>query len=105
MFAKASACLVARPERKAQPVGCFNEEGGPLRFRSFSEGDVRGPSGKILGHAYSMGSPGSEITVRQAEQVVSYFLSAWPDEDVVTFCQENTKTLEDLVDRAYRQFP
>ena len=53
-----------------------------------------------------MGSPfysGVEVSVY--EEIVEYYLSDLPDEDIVTFCHETMKTLEQFVTRVYSAFP
>ena len=64
----------------------------------------RDKTGKEKARVYFAGPPGDEITVEETETANRYFLSNWPNEDIVTFCRESIGTLEDLVNRAYTRF-
>ena len=49
------------------------------------------------------GVPDQKIKIRK--RVPVYVLSAWPDEDVLTFLRNIVLTFEDFVNRAYSKFP
>jgi hypothetical protein len=62
-------------------------------------------SSEVVAKVSQAAPPCVEGTVTQASISTRYFLSNWPNEDIVALCKAVVATLDDLISKAYRLYP
>ncbi len=76
-----------------------------LRLRGSMEAELRDASGKVLAKVSQAAPAGETSSVEQASIAMCYFFRDWPNEDIVSFCKGVVARLDDLIRRAYQQYP